>query len=252
MQVSTLFWLVLVTVIAVLGAAWGLLLTDSPRRSGRILTFSGGLLVGISLFWVLPELGEQLPFYAAAGFVAAGFAILWVVNQYLYRVCPSCAHDHHHEDCDTRLHGFGVPLIIAAVVHSTLDGWGIGAAQSENGFRLGAAFLAGSLAHKIPEGLAYGSILRASLTSRASALGWVVAIESMTIVGGLAAQATARHISPAALGAILSLAAGTFLFLGVHAVHNEWKRSGRPAMYPALTGAAGAAVLQHGMRVFLR
>jgi energy-converting hydrogenase Eha subunit C len=74
----------------------------------------------------------------------------------------------------------------------------------------------------------------------------------MTIAGGAAALVAAPYLSVAVLGAILSLAGGTFLYLGFHAVHIEWKRRGRPAMYPALTGAAGAAALQHGLRVLLR
>jgi zinc transporter ZupT len=247
----TLIWLSVVTTLAVLGAVWGLWLADSPERSRGILTFSGGLLVGIALFWVLPELGGQLPMWAAGGFLLAGFAVLWLINRYLYPVCPSCSHDHDHQHCDTRLHGFGVPLVIAALVHSTLDGWGIGMSQGREG-ELGAAFLVGALVHKIPEGLAYGSILRASMRTRTTALFWVVLIEGMTIVGGLAALVAAPYLSPAVLGAILSLAGGTFLYLGAHAVHIEWKRRGKPAVYPALTGAAGAAALQHGLRVLLR
>ena len=226
-------------------------LADSPARSRGILTFSGGLLVGISLFWVLPELGAQLPLFAAGAFLFGGFALLVLVNRYWYPVCPSCSHDHDHQRCDTRLHGFGIPLVIAAIVHSTLDGWGIGISQGREGY-LGAAFLVGALVHKIPEGLAYGSLLRAALRSRASALLWVVLIEGMTIAGGAAALVAAPYLSVAVLGAILSLAGGTFLYLGFHAVHIEWKRRGRPAMYPALTGAAGAAALQHGLRVLLR
>ena len=249
---STAIWLCIVTGLAVLGAAWGLWLADTPKRSRHILTFSGGLLAGISLFWVLPELGEELPLYAAASLLFGGFGVLWIVNRFVYPVCPSCSHDHDHDHCDTRLHGFGVPLIIAAVVHSFLDGWGIGVAQSDEAGRLGAAFLLGALVHKIPEGLAYGSILRAALKSRGSALFWVVLIEGMTIAGGGVALLAAPYLSPIALGAVLSLAGGTFLYLGVHAVHSEWKRRGAPAMYPALTGAAGAAFLQHGLRVFLR
>ena len=51
----------------------------------------------------------------------------------------------------------------------------------------------------------------------------------------------------------LAIAGGTFLFLGVHAVHSDWKRRGaRPAFIPAIAGAAGAALLQQGLRMAVR
>jgi len=46
------------------------------------------------------------------------------------------------------------------------------------------------------------------------------------------------------MSAVLALVGGSFLFLGAHAVHGEWRRRGKPAFIPALTGAAGAAAFQ--------
>ncbi len=252
MSPFVLFWLVVVTALAIAGAAGGLWLTGAKRQARGVLPFSGGLLVGISLFWLLPELGEYLHPAVAAALLAGGFLTLWAIDRYIYPVCPSCSHTHDHDDCDTRLHGFGAPLITAAIVHSFLDGWGIASAQVGGSSGLGAAFLLGAVAHKLPEGLAYGALLRASLASRSSAFGWVVFAELMTVLGGVAETVAAPYLSMLALHSILALAAGTFLYLGYHAVHNEWKRRGKPAVFPALTGAAGAAALQQGLRVFLR
>ena len=51
----------------------------------------------------------------------------------------------------------------------------------------------------------------------------------------------------------LAIAGGTFLFLGVHAVDGAWKSRGAgPAFIPALAGAAGAAILQQGLRMAFR
>jgi hypothetical protein len=51
----------------------------------------------------------------------------------------------------------------------------------------------------------------------------------------------------------LAIAGGTFLFLGVHAVDGAWKQRGAwPAFIPALAGAAGAAILQQGIRMAAR
>jgi hypothetical protein len=42
---------------------------------------------------------------------------------------------------------------------------------------------------------------------------------------------------------MLALAGGSFLYLGAHAVHGEWRRRGRPAFVPALVGVFGAAAV---------
>jgi hypothetical protein len=48
-----------------------------------------------------------------------------------------------------------------------------------------------------------------------------------------------------ALHVLLAVAGGSFLYLGAHAVHGEWRRSGiGPTFVPALTGVAGPSVLR--------
>ena len=47
----------------------------------------------------------------------------------------------------------------------------------------------------------------------------------------------------------LALAGGFLFYLGFHAVHGEWKRSGaRAAFAPAAAGAVGAAAIEQGVR----
>jgi zinc transporter ZupT len=241
--------LTLVTAIAVFAAAAGVWLTGFPGISRRILPFSGGLLIGISLFWALPELSQRLGWMAGAAWVAAGFLLLLAIDRYVYPLCPSCSHTHDHDACATRLHGFAAPLIVAAGIHSIVDGWGIAASQESGSDGLGFAFLLGVGIHKIPEGLAFGVILRAALGSRASAIAWSAVAQAGTIAGGVLEFLLAPKGEPAMLSATLAVASGGFLYLGFHAVHSEWKRRGSPAFAPALTGAAGAAVIQQGLRL---
>jgi len=107
--------------------------------------------------------------------------------------------------------------------------------------------------HKIPEGIALGAIMRAAVLSRPTALGLCVAAESATLLGGAAGLELAPRLGAAWISYPLAIAGGFFFYLGFHAVHGEWKRRGAlPAFMPALTGAAGAAALQQGVRVLLR
>jgi zinc transporter ZupT len=250
---SVHFLLITATGIAVLSAAVGVWLTGVPRRGTRLVPFSAGLLLGIVAFGVWPELAEPFGWSGSLALLAGGFALLWSVNRYVYPVCPTCSHSHDHDSCAISLHGFAVPLVVAAVVHSLLDGWGIAASREEGSGSLGLAVFLGVALHKIPEGLAYGAILRAALRSRAAAFGGVLATQLPTMTGELVNGWLGPYLGLHWMALPLALVGGSFLFLGFHAVHSDVRRRGpAPALVPALTGAVGAAALHQGLRLFLR
>lgn len=235
--------------MAVASAVLGVLSLGAASAAGRkVVPFSGGLLIGIALFGILPELVLK---HGAAGGPASlslGVLLLWAFGRFVYPVCPSCSHTHQHELCSTTLHGFATPLVTAASLHSFLDGLGIAASQREPAEALGMAVVLAVMLHKIPEGIALGIMLRAALPARGAALAWCVAAESATVLGALLESI----VAPGLVSYALALAGGSFLYLGFHAVHGEWRRRGAPAFMPALTGAAGAAALQQGLHVLLR
>ena len=234
----------IVTGIAILSAACGVWLTSLHSLSRRLVPFAGGVLIGVAVFWVLPEMAEFLKWPGALAWITAGFALLWVIDRFVYPVCPACSLPHDHEHCSATLHGFAPPLLLAAALHSTLDGWSLVAAGNGTA-QLGASFGLAIAIHKIPEGLALGVIVRAALDSRKAALGWCVLAEGATLAGAALEIALAPYLSPYALHVLLAVAGGSFLYLGAHAVHGEWRRSGiGPTFVPALTGVAGPSVLR--------
>jgi zinc transporter ZupT len=211
--------------------------------SRRLAPFGGGVLVGVAVLWILPETAREFQWPAATAWSGAGLLILWLIDRYVYPVCPACSASHRHDLCADRLHGFAAPLLAAAALHSALDGWGVRMAADEAG--IGAGLLAGIAAHKIPEGLALGVIARAALPSRRSALIWCALAQLATPAGAILTAVLAPAPRGYAPHAMLALAAGSFLYLGGHAVHGEVQRSGaRPAILPALTGVAGSSVLR--------
>jgi zinc transporter ZupT len=239
------FYPSLITLIAVLSAAAGVWLTSFQGLSRRLVPFGGGVLLGVALFWVLPEMAQFFTWQRAILWLAGGFLLLAAIDRFIYPVCPACSHSHEHDHCATRLHGFALPLLAAAALHSALDGWSAAASQNA-GFS--AALIGGIAVHKIPEGLALGVIARASLGSRAAALAWCALAQMATIGGAGIESVLAPHLSSQGLHMLLALAGGSFLYLGGHAVHGEMRRSGTPTLVPALTGVAGSSVL----RLFLR
>jgi zinc transporter ZupT len=243
----------LATAVGVAGAAVGVWLTGLRRRAQVVIPFSAGVLLGVALFGLLPEMASETGWLASGALFAAGYGLLFTVNRYAYPVCPSCAHDHDHNACATELHGFAGPLIAAAALHSFLDGWSVVAAQSAAPLGLRVAVPLAVALHKLPEGIALGGILSAAVKGRGAAMGWCVLAEGTTLAGGVLGLLMASHLGTGWTMYPLGITAGWLGYLGYHAVHEEWKRRGAaPAFLSALTGVAGAAAIQRGAEALFR
>jgi zinc transporter ZupT len=243
----------LATIVGVGGAVLGLWLTEPRRRTRIVVPFTAGVLLGVALFGLLPELAVEIGWPVSLLLFGGGYALLLTVNRYAYPVCPTCAHDHDHNACATELHGFATPLIAAAAVHSFFDGWSIATVQLAVPLGLRVAVPLAVALHKVPEGIALGGILRASVKSRAAAFAWCLVAEGTTLAGGLAGLRMAPEVGTRWMTYPLGLTAGWLCYLGYHAVHEEWKRRGpAPAFVSALTGVAGAAAIQRGAEALFR
>ena len=199
-------------------------MSSVPEVSRRIVPLSGAVLLVLSLVWVMPELGASFGWSLGPGLMLVGFFVLFVIDRFIYPVCPACSHTHDHDTCSTRLHGFATPLIVAALIHSVFDGWALAAGHAGEVPGVRSAIAAGILVHKVPESIAYGVILRAALRRRSTALLWALIAQGATLLGAVLAIAMAPRIGSTWLAALLALGGGTFLYLGFHAVHGEWKR----------------------------
>lgn len=243
----------LATVVGLAGAAIGLWLTGLRGRARMVVPVSAGVLIGVALFGLVPELMGEMGRWTALSLFAAGYVVLFVVNRFVYPVCPTCSHDHDHSHCSTELHGFAGPLIAGAALHSFLDGWSVATAQLAVPLGLRVAVPLAVALHKLPEGIALGAILRAAVKSRTMAAGWCALAEGTTLAGGALGLFLAPRLGTQWILYPLGIAAGWLFFLGYHAVHEEWKRrGGGPALAAALGGAAGAALIQRGAEALLR
>jgi len=243
----------LAAIIGIAGAAIGLWLTGLRQRVRTMVPFSAGILLGVALFGLLPELAEQSGWTASSILFVAGYGLLLAVNRFAYPVCPTCAHDHDHTSCATELHGFAVPLVAASALHAFLDGWAITTVQSAAPLGLRVAVPLAVALHKLPEGIALGGILRASMRSRAAGMAWCTLAEGATLLGGVVGIALAPHLGTKWILYPLGITAGWLFYLGYHAVHEEWKRRGAaPAFLSAAAGIAGAAIIQRGVEALFQ
>lgn len=210
-----------VAILAAAGAVAGVWLSGIPEIARKVIPFSGLLLVTLSIVWILPELAARFGAGTGVLFLGAGAFAVFVVDRFVVPVCPACAHNHDHEACKTRLHGFENPLIIAALLHGIFDGWALAASSASEAAR---ALLAGVLIHKAPEALAYGVMLNAAFASRKKAYIWAVLLQFSMLAGVWLYRGTNAGVDERVLGIMLATGGGMFLYLGSHAIHAEWKR----------------------------
>jgi zinc transporter ZupT len=231
----------LLTVLALAGAWVGVFLVRDGEFSDHLAAAGGGLLFGISLFWLIPEIGETTGrFYAML--IAAGMAL---VLASLDRLLTHTGHSAHH--------GVVWPLVLATAIHSLLDGWSVRLLSTQP--LTDITVTAGLALHKIPEGAALGWITRRSLGSRRRALFISGTAELFTLAGAFA-EPSLNATGSARFGmwwseGVLLLIAGGFFFLGFHAIWPVWAlREGRTRR--DVTAIFLATLLLVGALTFIR
>jgi zinc transporter ZupT len=95
--------------------------------------------------------------------------------------------------------------------------------------------------HKVPEGLALGSLLIGAGFERTAALGWVAAVEATTLLGGLIGYFFLANISTFWLGLIMAEVGGGFIYLAAHAVLGEMLKHGKQLVL--ISFSAGVALI---------
>jgi zinc transporter ZupT len=189
---------------------------------GLLIALSGGVVVGVALFDVLPEAFDNLGNAQHVGWLAGlGFLVFFVAARALVL---------HHRDDDAHVHAHsrvGAFGAAAPSAHSFVDGLGIGFAfhvSNATGF---IVFLA-VVSHDFADGLnTVGFVLRQS-NDRQAAMRWLIADSLAPLFGAIVGSTVG--IGATALGVLLSLYAGFFLAMGAtdllpeaHA-HPSWKR----------------------------
>lgn len=205
----SLMRVVLATLLAMACAMAGIV-ASGGRRAHLLVPLSGGLLAAVALIALIPETAEEIGWVIAIFLAACGYGLLEIFDRMGLPVCPSCSHSH----------GFSGPLIAATSIHAFVDGWGMMAIRGASTHDASRAILLALLLHKIPEGLALGSILRMSAGNPRRAAVQAILAESPTLLGGVVGlwAAQAKWIDYP-----LALAGGAYIFLGLHAIR-AWRQ----------------------------
>lgn len=223
----------MLTLLACAGIAAGVLLGSSDRLADHLAAAGGGVLCGISVFRILPEIAQTSGWIAGVALSAIACGGLIALDRLLI-------HTGH-----SPRKGVMAPLFVAAAVHSFLDGWSVRALASQP--LAGMAVPLGLALHKIPEGLALGWLARRSATKRLAAATLGAAVEMATVLGAWVEPRT-NASGTGDFGVwwsavVLAIIAGGFLFLGVHGLLPAHARRGVLPIFMAAVAITAALAL---------
>lgn len=176
------------------------------RELATAIAFTGGVVVAVALFHVLPEAIEAVDDPHLVGLlVGGGFVFFFLAERALVL--------HHRDEPDqARAHARVGALGAAGLsVHSFIDGLGIGLAfglDTTTGFLVFVAVVS----HDFADGLNTVSFVMRQSGDRKRAIRWLAVDAAAPLLGAIVGAALT--IGEAQLGALLAVYAGFFLFMG--------------------------------------
>jgi len=216
------------------------------ERSDELLSFSAGVMLGAAFFYMLPE-GVKLGGEGVIPWALAGFLFLFLLERFvLVHVCaepgPSerlaahppprphgvrehPAHDHAHEATGCEVHTLGAAAFVGLSLHTLVDGFALGAAQTEPA--LGLLVFVAILAHQVPASVSLSAILRAEGYGRRQTLLMNASFALMVPLGAVLYVLIDRLVrGPRFTAVALAASAGSFLQLALSDILPELHRRG--------------------------
>ena len=192
------------TVLSTLGG--GLVALRLHRDLHTLIALTGGVVVAVALFDVLPEALEAVgdP-HRVTALVGVGFLTFFVAERALVL--------HHRDEPEqARAHArVGVLGAAGLSAHSFVDGLGIGLAFGLDTTTGMLVFLA-VVSHDFADGLNTVSFILRQSGNRAQAIRWLVVDAIAPLLGAIVGASL--NVSAQHLGYLLALYAGFFLFMG--------------------------------------
>jgi zinc transporter, ZIP family len=193
-----------VTVLSTL--AGGFVALRLARELATAIALTGGVVVAVALFHVLPEAIEAVDDPHRVGLlVGAGFVFFFLAERALVL--------HHRDEPEqARAHARVGALGAAGLsVHSFIDGLGIGLAFGLDTTTGLLVFLA-VVSHDFADGLNTVSFVMRQSGERSTAIRWLAVDAGAPLVGAIVGASLS--VGAAQLGALLAVYVGFFLFMG--------------------------------------
>lgn len=212
----------LLAVISAISGAFVLFFIKLEHRKLCVLiSFSAGALFGAAVFALIPESFHNLSLVELILGILSGYLLFFFISKYFSHVCPACSASHFDEQTTKKFSEIVLTLIAALSIHSFLDGLAIATSATPLDVSDQSVFAA-IVTHKFPEGLALASLMLSSDYPRLKILLYVIAVESVTLIGSLAGiYFFSFGVSGILMGIVMAHVAGGFIYLALHAVFGE-------------------------------
>ena len=192
------------TVVSTL--AGGVVALRLHRELTTLIALTGGVVVGVALFDVLPEAIDAVDNPdRVASLVGLGFLLFFLAERMLVL---------HHRDDPEQARGHAQVGALGAAglsLHSFIDGLGIGLAFGLN-TTTGLLVFVAVLSHDFADGMNTVSFILSQTDDRRKAIRWL-AVDSIAPLAG-AIVGVSIQVSEETLGYLLALYAGFFLYMG--------------------------------------
>src|SRR5438128_7249435 len=250
-MVNTLWQVVAAYVFALAGGWISTSLQLAHKPLCALISLAAGTLLGVTIFAILPERLGGCPWWAVFLALATGYALFFFLSKHVHHVCPACAASHFDADATRHFSEIATALVVALAIHSTTDGLALGIQGEAPATDATKWSLFSALCiHKLPEGLAPGSLLIGAGLHRSAALGWVGAVEATTLLGGVIGYFFLTKVSMFWLGLIMAHVGGGFIYLAAHALLGEMLKHGKKLVLTSFSlGVALIAVLNIALRM---
>lgn len=186
--------------------AGGLVALKLHRALTTLIALTGGVVIGVALFDVLPEAIDAVGNASrVTGLVGVGFLLFFLAERMLVL--------HHRDEPEqARAHAQVGALGAAGLsLHSFIDGFGIGLAFGVN-TTTGLLVFVAVVSHDFADGLNTVSFILSQSDDRRKALTWLAVDAIAPLIGAIVGASIS--ISEYGLGHLLALYAGFFLFMG--------------------------------------
>ena len=252
-MVVSLAVLVVTTAIAVASVRFA-----SGTHVRRLLPWTAGVLLGISVFWILPDIAGNRGWQVTLGLLALSVLALALMDRYVYPLCPFCLGNLHARETDhshrftRRAVAVGWPLLLIGCAHCFLDGWAIGLVRVGAVTSATTALSLGVIVHKLPESVAIGIVAARLTSTRLRAYG-AVALIQVSMLAGCMISSISAYCDVVSLSLFSIPACACLILFGFLALEDEWRLNGsRPAICAAIPGVLGCGLLTIVVKMLAR
>lgn len=168
------------------------------------ISFGAGLLLSMAFLHMIPEAFNLIP-ETFGIWLLVGFCLLLFLERFIMV--------HACEEHGCHYHTIGIAAFMGLTIHGLIEGFALASSQLVT--NLGFLVLIAILSHKAPAGIALTSILKMSGKKPVQILGFVLGVALSGPIGIFLAYwlLKTQQYSNAA-GILLSISAGTFLYIG--------------------------------------